>query len=99
MTPRLSMSRRNSSACSAATGADWRTPAAEQTELFRRDMESLGVIPPDHYVAATEMIAQVSDAVRRLLDRGTAYRIEHDIYFDIDAVEEAAHGIRNLRDH
>jgi L-cysteine:1D-myo-inositol 2-amino-2-deoxy-alpha-D-glucopyranoside ligase len=56
----------------SATDVDWRTLAAEQTDLFRRDMESLGVIPPDHYVAATEMIAQVSDAVRRLLDRGTA---------------------------
>ena len=69
----------------AATGVDWRTLAAEQTELFRRDMVSLGVIPPDHYVAATEMIEQVADAVRRLLDRGTAYRIDHDIYFDIAA--------------
>jgi L-cysteine:1D-myo-inositol 2-amino-2-deoxy-alpha-D-glucopyranoside ligase len=69
----------------AATGVDWRTLAAEQTELFRRDMESLGVIPPDHYVAATEVIEQVADAVRRLLDRGTAYRIDHDIYFDIAA--------------
>jgi L-cysteine:1D-myo-inositol 2-amino-2-deoxy-alpha-D-glucopyranoside ligase len=45
-------------------------------------MESLSVIPPDHYVAATEVIAQVSDAVRRLLDRGTAYRVADDIYFD-----------------
>jgi len=69
----------------AATGVDWRTLAAEQTELFRRDMESLRVIPPDHYVAATEMIAQVADAVRRLLDRGTAYRVADDIYFDIAA--------------
>ncbi len=69
----------------AATGVDWRTLAAEQTELFRRDMESLGVIPPDHYVAATEVIEQVADAVRRLLDGGTAYRIDHDIYFDIAA--------------
>jgi L-cysteine:1D-myo-inositol 2-amino-2-deoxy-alpha-D-glucopyranoside ligase len=56
----------------AATGVDWRALAAEQTELFRRDMECLGVIPPDHYAAATEMIEQVADAVRRLLDRGTA---------------------------
>ena len=66
----------------AATGVDWRTLAAEQTELFRHDMESLGVIPPDHYVAATEMIAQVADAVRRLLERGSAYQIDDDIYFD-----------------
>jgi cysteinyl-tRNA synthetase len=75
----------------AATGVDWRTLAAEQTELFRRDMERLRVIPPNHYIAATEMIGQVADAVRRLLDRGTAYRLADDIYFDklpgnIDAV-------------
>jgi L-cysteine:1D-myo-inositol 2-amino-2-deoxy-alpha-D-glucopyranoside ligase len=69
----------------ATTGVDWRTLAAEQTELFRRDMQSLRVIPPDHYVAATEMIEQVAEAVRRLLDRGTAYRIDGDIYFDIAA--------------
>ena len=62
-----------------ATGVDWRTLAAEQTELFRRDMESLRVIPPDNYVAATEVIEQVSEAVHRLLDRGTAYRIDGDI--------------------
>ena len=69
----------------AATGVDWRTLAAEQTELFRRDMETLGVIPPDHYVAVTDMIPQVSDAVRRLLDRGSAYRVDDDIYFDTAA--------------
>ncbi|HEY5486694.1 MAG TPA: cysteine--1-D-myo-inosityl 2-amino-2-deoxy-alpha-D-glucopyranoside ligase [Candidatus Limnocylindrales bacterium] len=74
----------------AATGVDWRTLAAEQTELFRRDMESLGVIPPDHYVAATEVIEQVADAVRRLLDRGTAYRVDEDIYFDIAAAADSS---------
>jgi hypothetical protein len=30
-------------------------------------------IPPDDYVAATEMIEQVAVAVCRFLDRGTAY--------------------------
>ena len=74
----------------AATGVDWRTLATEQTELFRRDMEGLRVIPPDHYVAVTEMIAQIADAVRRLLDRGGAYRVDADIYFDIDAAAAAS---------
>jgi L-cysteine:1D-myo-inositol 2-amino-2-deoxy-alpha-D-glucopyranoside ligase len=69
----------------AETGVDWRTLAAEQTERFRRDMESLGVIPPDHYVGVTEMIGEISDGVRRLLERGTAYRVDNDIYFDIAA--------------
>src|SRR6187455_1514902 len=37
-----------------ATGVDWRVLAADQIALFRRDMESLRVIPPNHYVGVTE---------------------------------------------
>jgi L-cysteine:1D-myo-inositol 2-amino-2-deoxy-alpha-D-glucopyranoside ligase len=66
----------------AATGVDWRALAAAQTELFRRDMERLRVLPPHHYVAVTEMIAPLADAVRQLLDGGTAYHVDGDIYFD-----------------
>jgi L-cysteine:1D-myo-inositol 2-amino-2-deoxy-alpha-D-glucopyranoside ligase len=71
----------------AATGVDWRDLAAEQTELFRHDMEALRVIPPDHYVAVTEAIAPIAAAVKSLLDRGIAYTVESpdaapDIYYD-----------------
>ena len=68
-----------------ATGVDWRELAAGQVELFRHDMQALRVIPPDHYVAVTEMIPQVSTAVERLLDAGYAYRVDDDVYFDIAA--------------
>lgn len=75
-----------------ATGVDWRTLAADQIALFRRDMESLSVIPPDSYIAVTEMISEVADAVRRLFDRGLAYVVESvdaapDLYFDSAAAE------------
>ena len=71
----------------AATGVDWQDLAAEQTELFRHDMEHLRIVPPDHYVAVSEAIAPIAAAVKTLLDRGIAYRIESpdaapDIYFD-----------------
>jgi L-cysteine:1D-myo-inositol 2-amino-2-deoxy-alpha-D-glucopyranoside ligase len=72
----------------AATGVDWRDLAAGQLELFREDMAALRVIPPDHYVAVTEVIPQVSVAVERLLDAGYAYRVDDDVYFDIDAASE-----------
>jgi L-cysteine:1D-myo-inositol 2-amino-2-deoxy-alpha-D-glucopyranoside ligase len=68
-----------------ATGVDWRELASEQVELFRGDMESLRVVPPTDYVAVTDVIAPVADAVSRLLDAGTAYRLDDgtgDIYFD-----------------
>jgi L-cysteine:1D-myo-inositol 2-amino-2-deoxy-alpha-D-glucopyranoside ligase len=68
-----------------ATGVDWHDLAAEQVELFRGDMESLRIVPPTDYVAVTDVITPVADAVGRLLDAGMAYRLADgtdDIYFD-----------------
>jgi L-cysteine:1D-myo-inositol 2-amino-2-deoxy-alpha-D-glucopyranoside ligase len=70
----------------SATGADWGDLAADQIELFRSDMQSLGIIPPESYVAVTEMIEPIADAVAVLLQSGIAYRVDSpdaapDIYF------------------
>jgi L-cysteine:1D-myo-inositol 2-amino-2-deoxy-alpha-D-glucopyranoside ligase len=73
-----------------AINVDWRELAASQIELFRNDMQLLGVIPPDFYVAVTEVIDEVADAVTTLLDRGLAYRVGDDIYFDSAAAEAAS---------
>jgi L-cysteine:1D-myo-inositol 2-amino-2-deoxy-alpha-D-glucopyranoside ligase len=69
----------------AASGVDWRDLAASQLDLFRSDMEALGVIPPDHYVAVTEMIEPIAAAVARLHELGVAYRVGDDLYFDSTA--------------
>jgi L-cysteine:1D-myo-inositol 2-amino-2-deoxy-alpha-D-glucopyranoside ligase len=65
-----------------ATGIDWRELAAEQTDRFRDDMEALGIIPPDHYVAVTERVSQIADAVARLRETDVAYAVGDDYYFD-----------------
>lgn len=76
------------------TGVDWRTLADEQIELFRRDMEALRILPPDDYVAVTEVIEQIGRATRILLDRELAYRVDDDeysdVYFDVAAAQDAA---------
>ncbi|MFB9070483.1 cysteine--1-D-myo-inosityl 2-amino-2-deoxy-alpha-D-glucopyranoside ligase [Citricoccus parietis] len=79
-----------------ATGVDWRDLAADQTELFRSDMEALNVLAPDHYVGATETVDWVVQSVEALVDNGTAYSVpgvdggpDGDVYFSIDAAEEA----------
>lgn len=78
------------------TGTDWRTLADEQIELFRADMAGLGIIPPEDYVAVTEVIDGIAEAVAALLENGTAYRVaseedvSDDIYFDIAAAERIA---------
>lgn len=71
-------------------GVDWRDLASSQADLFAADMTALRVLPPKHYVAATEAIAEVIEVVEKLLAAGTAYILdgEHrDVYFRADATE------------
>ncbi|MFF1573578.1 cysteine--1-D-myo-inosityl 2-amino-2-deoxy-alpha-D-glucopyranoside ligase [Leifsonia sp. NPDC058292] len=74
----------------AATGVEWRTLADEQIELFRDDMTSLNILPPDDYVAVTEVIEQIGRATRILFERGLAYRVDDDVYFDTEAAQRSA---------
>ena len=72
----------------ARDGEDWVVLGMRETALFREDMESLRVIPPDHYVGAVESIPQIAEAVATLLADGAAYRLEDgtgDVYFDLAA--------------
>ncbi|MFT3875201.1 MAG: cysteine--1-D-myo-inosityl 2-amino-2-deoxy-alpha-D-glucopyranoside ligase [Propioniciclava sp.] len=65
-----------------ATGADWRALAADQTQLFRTDMEALRVLPPDHYVGAVESIPLVLALIERLRATGLIYQVEDADYPD-----------------
>ncbi|GHD40267.1 cysteine--1-D-myo-inosityl 2-amino-2-deoxy-alpha-D-glucopyranoside ligase [Mycetocola manganoxydans] len=73
----------------AATGVDWQELAASQVDLFRGDMEALSILPPEDYVAVTEVLDEIAEAVGRLLVAGIAYEVPtpessagSDIYFD-----------------
>ena len=73
-----------------ATGVDWRDLAAEQIELFRGDMESLAIVPPNEYIGVTEMIEPTAVAVQKLVDRGIGYYVDDDVYFDSALAAAAA---------
>jgi L-cysteine:1D-myo-inositol 2-amino-2-deoxy-alpha-D-glucopyranoside ligase len=66
-----------------ATGQDWQALAAAETALFREDMTSLRILPPDHYVGAVESIPLVVDLVVKLLELGAAYPVDGDVYFAV----------------
>jgi L-cysteine:1D-myo-inositol 2-amino-2-deoxy-alpha-D-glucopyranoside ligase len=73
----------------AHTGTDWRDLAADQTDRFRSDMERLRIIPPDHYIAVTERVAEIAEAVELLRERDIAYPVGTDYYFDSAAASRA----------
>ena len=66
-------------------GEDWRELAERETALFRTDMESLAVLPPDHFVGAVETMAEIGDFVDRLRAAGATYDLDGDLYFSVAA--------------
>src|SRR5215475_7903819 len=69
----------------AQTGEDWAALAEREINLYRTDMAWLGVLPPRDYVGAVEAVQEIADAVQRLLDAGSAYLVEDDVYFSVGA--------------
>lgn len=70
------------------TGVDWKALAEDQTDLFRGDMEALSVIPPEHYIGATESVDWIVPWVEQMVDEGLAYRAEG--YVDGEGTEHPA---------
>ena len=59
----------------AATDADGRQVVEGDLASYSLDMTALGVIPPDHYVATSEVMPEVICAVDELLTVGAAYQV------------------------
>ncbi len=60
-------------------GIDWRELAERETQLFREDMAALRVLPPHDYVAATDAIAEVAEAVAELDGVSEVYSVAGDV--------------------
>jgi L-cysteine:1D-myo-inositol 2-amino-2-deoxy-alpha-D-glucopyranoside ligase len=67
-----------------ALGEDWREIARRETDLFRSDMETLGVIPPDDYIGAVESIPSIVRIIHDLQESDVVYSVDNDWYFDIE---------------
>jgi L-cysteine:1D-myo-inositol 2-amino-2-deoxy-alpha-D-glucopyranoside ligase len=64
-------------------GEEWAELAGRETELFREDMEALRVLAPDAFVGAVESVPQIVALIERLRERGAAYDVDGDLYFDV----------------
>ncbi|MEV0799943.1 cysteine--1-D-myo-inosityl 2-amino-2-deoxy-alpha-D-glucopyranoside ligase [Kribbella sp. NPDC050281] len=74
----------------AETGVDWTDLAHREIQLFRDDMTSLRVIPPQHYIGVVESVDLVANAVDELRRAGAVYSVDGDLYFAVKA--DAAFG-------
>jgi L-cysteine:1D-myo-inositol 2-amino-2-deoxy-alpha-D-glucopyranoside ligase len=66
-------------------GQDWRELAEREIALFREDMTSLRILPPDHYVGVVGAIPLVAEMISTLRENGAAYEVDGDIYFPVSS--------------
>jgi cysteinyl-tRNA synthetase len=59
--------------------------ADKYTKAFMEDEEALNIAPADVYPKATEHIPEMVELTQRLIDRGLAYEVEGNVYFDVHA--------------
>jgi L-cysteine:1D-myo-inositol 2-amino-2-deoxy-alpha-D-glucopyranoside ligase len=64
----------------AATGEDWTALAERETDLFRTDMASLRVLPPEDYIGVVESVDEIAEGIAKLLADGKAYQLDGDVY-------------------
>jgi cysteinyl-tRNA synthetase len=51
---------------------------------FNQDSAALGLVTPNHEPKATEHIPEMIDLIRRLEEKGLAYRVDGDVYYSVD---------------
>ncbi|MCJ7800982.1 MAG: class I tRNA ligase family protein, partial [Candidatus Marinimicrobia bacterium] len=57
--------------------------------LFFKDIQTLKIIPADHYPKATDHVAEMIKMIEKILDNGYAYKSnDNSIYFKIDKFDE-----------
>jgi len=64
-------------------GIPWDEVARKYTEEYYRDMDALGVERADVEPRATEHIPEIIEMVRTLIDKGYAYEVDGDVYFEV----------------
>jgi cysteinyl-tRNA synthetase len=62
--------------------------ARRYTEEYYTDMEKLGVSRADIEPLATEHIHEMVDIIKRLIDKGFAYNVDGNVYFEVSTFSE-----------
>ena len=61
----------------------WSTLGESQVALFESDMTSLRILPPKNYVAVTQAMSSIIEAIEFLVQKGLTYELSGNIYFRI----------------
>jgi cysteinyl-tRNA synthetase len=62
--------------------------AREMTQDYFDNLETIGVDAVDHFPHATEHIQEMQEIISRLIDKGNAYPLNGDVYFEVTGDDE-----------
>jgi cysteinyl-tRNA synthetase len=68
---------------SSAHGVPWWAWAYENERAVTRAYDVLGLLPPTYEPRATGHVPEMIVLMQRLIDRGHAYAVDGDVYFDV----------------
>ncbi|QXG74848.1 cysteine--tRNA ligase [Modestobacter sp. L9-4] len=68
---------------SAAAGEPWWAWAYENERAATRAYDVLGTLPPTYEPRATGHVPEMVELIATLIDRGHAYAVDGDVYFDV----------------
>ncbi len=66
-------------------GQPWDELGRQETDKYLADLRKLNALPFDHYVRATDHIAEMLGLIATLVAMGHAYEVNGSVYFSIDS--------------
>lgn len=69
-------------------GKDWQALGSFWTDRFVQDIKNLNILPPTHFVKATNSIPKMVEIIKKLIKIGLAYEKRGNIYFSIQKDKE-----------
>ena len=66
-----------------STGEDALLLADRYAKEFSRDMEALGISSVNLHAKASEHVPEIIDQISKLIEKGYAYEVDGDVYFDV----------------
>ena len=64
-------------------GIAWDELGRQETDKYLADMRALNALPFDHYLRATDTVAEMVDLTSRLIESGNAYQSAGSVYFSV----------------
>jgi L-cysteine:1D-myo-inositol 2-amino-2-deoxy-alpha-D-glucopyranoside ligase len=69
-------------------GRDWKELGQWWTDKFVKDTTDINIIPPTHYVKATDSIPEIIKIVQKLIEKKCAYEVDGTVFYAVDSDSE-----------